>query len=221
LILSFVNPDRTVISTSFDLRNKFRRLFHKIPKASILPIEWAKVIDDIVFGQFKIYRIGHYLRMTVERQGFIGIKGRSLARTLSLSDKNILLGHCQLCERGRNFQADYWKRKTRVLNEGRSIGVVRSRKLLSFAEIEPMDCGGGNIIVSTSEKHRRKGYGKAAVAAAVKWCFDHDVRPIYYVRTDNTASIALAKGLGFKAKNREIIVEHWPGDAEDKYKIKV
>ncbi|WP_396276644.1 hypothetical protein [Haloimpatiens lingqiaonensis] len=38
---------------------------------------------------------------------------------------------------------------------------------------------------------------------ALKWCYENDIMPIYWVDTKNTYSVALAKSLGFKVKSEE------------------
>lgn len=140
---------------------------------------------------------------------------------MALADKNLILSQGQLPKRGKKYQDHCWKQNIKSIKEGRSFGLIRGRQNLSRATVEPIECGGGNISVATNEKHRKKGYGKMVVSAAVNWCFDHDILPIYYVRSDNVASIALARSLGFKLKAREIIVNHWPGDAEEKYQVNI
>lgn len=133
---------------------------------------------------------------------------------MALADKNLILSQGQLPKRGKKYQDHCWEQNIKSIKEGRSFGLIRGRQNLSRATVEPIECGGGNISVATNEKHRKKGYGKMVVSAAVNWCFDHDILPIYYVRSDNIASIALARSLGFKLKASEIIVNHWPGDAD-------
>lgn len=218
LILSFMNRQQIVISLSFDLRDKFRRLASTLPKAKRTQEQWFKIVDDFIFKQYKLYSVEHFIRMTVEPENFVAIKKRGCVRPLVLADKNLLLNQGRLPKRGNKYQDHFWKQNIKSIRESRSFGLIRGRQNLSWATVEPIYCGAGNIAVVTKEKHREKGYGKMVVSAAVKWCFDHDILPIYYVKSDNVASIALARSLGFRSKNKEIIVSHWPGDAFDKYK---
>lgn len=221
LILSFMRNGQTVISVSSDLQNKLRRLSHKLSTIKLSPVQWFKIVDDFIFEQYKLYHIEHFIRMTIEPENFVEIKKQDCVRPLVLSDKYLLLNQGQLPKRGKKYQDHFWEQNLKSIKESRSFGLIRSRQNLSWATVEPIDCGAGNIAVATKEDHRKKGYGKMVVSAAVQWCFDHDILPIYYVKSDNVASIALARSLGFKPKNKEIIVSHWPGDAEDRYRVKV
>jgi len=214
LILSFMKNRQVVISVSSDLQNKLRRLSHKLPTTKLSPDQWFKIVDDFLFDRIRLYNIEHFIRMTVEPEDFIEIKKPDCVRPLVLADKILLLNQGQLPKRGKKYQDHFWKQNIKSIKESRSFGLIRGRQNLSWATVEPIDCGAGNIAVVTKEKHRKKGYGKMVVSAAVNWCFEHDILPIYYVKSDNVASIALARSLGFKPKNKEIIVKHWPSDAD-------
>lgn len=186
----------------------------------LTPTVWFKRIDDFIYNEFKLYQIDHYIRMTIDQNDFIKIRKYDQAvRALGLADKKTIFGKGPLLQRGKKSQDHFWEQNKRYIKEGRCFGVVRKEQILSRAAVEPIECGAGNIAVATEANHRKKGYGKMVVSAAVNWCFDHDILPIYYVKSDNVASIALAKSLGFKLKNKEIIVSHWPGDAWGKYNI--
>lgn len=186
----------------------------------LAPDVWFKTIDDFIYDQFKLYQIDHYIRMTVDQKDFVKIKNcDQTVRALGLADKKTILSKRPLFQRGKKYQDHFWEQNIKYIKEGRCFGLVSKGQILSRAAVEPIECGAGNIAVYTDAKHRKRGYGKMVVSAAVKWCFEHDILPIYYVKSDNVASIALARSLGFKFKNKEIIVSHWPGDAWNKYKI--
>jgi RimJ/RimL family protein N-acetyltransferase len=53
------------------------------------------------------------------------------------------------------------------------------------------------IYTHTSAPHRRQGYGKSVVAAAVQHVLEHGRRPLYMVNQDNEPSIRLARSVGF------------------------
>jgi RimJ/RimL family protein N-acetyltransferase len=220
LLLSFLNRQQVVISTSTDLLGKVRRMTKALPQKKLSPDLWYKAIDDFLYDNFKHYQIEHFIRLTVGQKDFVKIKNcQDFVQTFNLADKKILMSEGRIPFRGKKFQEHFWKQIFESTKEGRNIGVVSNGKVLSSATIEPVECGGGNIAVYTDANHRKKGYGKMVVSAAVNWCFEHDILPIYYVKSDNIASIALARSLGFKLKNKEIIVSHWPGDAWEKYKV--
>jgi predicted GNAT family acetyltransferase len=52
-------------------------------------------------------------------------------------------------------------------------------------------------LIFTDKKHRRKGYGKALVAALCRMVNAENRTPILYVRADNATAIRLYEGLGF------------------------
>ncbi len=218
LLLSYLNNKQIVMSVSMDLVNDFRKLekyYNKIPKSERL----FKDIDNMLFDRFKVYQIDDYYRMTITKDGFVATANcYKKARPLEMADKELLLNTGQIPKRGRKFREERWRENIKSIKGGRFFGVLDQDRVKSWASVDPIECGGGNINVWTAEKHRKKGYGKMVVFAAVQWCLEHDILPIYWVRQDNKASIALAKSLGFAMKNKEIVVSHWPGDAFDKYK---
>ncbi len=93
-----------------------------------------------------------------------------------------------------------------ILKEGRRFRIKINNVTAAIGTITNIDYGGGNIAVYTNPKYRQKGYGKMVVSSCVKWCFDHEIIPIYLVDCDNTASINLAKSLGFKVFSKEYIL---------------
>jgi GNAT superfamily N-acetyltransferase len=221
LILSFMKNRQVVLSTSLDLQNKLRRLSHKHPLTKLSPDQWFKIVDDFLFDRIRLYNIERFIRMTVKQKDFRKQKKQTIVRPMDLADKKLILNQGQLPGRGKKYQDHFWKQSIKYIREGRSFGLIHDGQILSRATVEPIDYGGGNIAVATNEKHRKKGYGKMVVSAAVNWCFDHDILPIYHVRSDNVASIALARSLGFRPKNKEIIVKHWPSDADKRYRVKI
>ncbi|MDO9067211.1 MAG: GNAT family N-acetyltransferase [Deltaproteobacteria bacterium] len=220
LLLSFLNRQQVVISASTDLLGKVRRMAVTLSRKKMAPAAWFKRVDDLIYNEFKLYQIDHYIRMTIGQNDIIKLKKCDQdVRALGLADKKTIFGKGPLLQRGKKSQDHFWEQNKRYIKEGRCFGLVRNGQILSRAAVEPIECGGGNIAVATEANHRKKGYGKMVVSAAVNWCFEHDILPIYYVKSDNVASIALARSLGFKLKNKEIIVSHWPGDAWNKYKV--
>lgn len=218
LIVSFFNKKQIVVSLSSDLLKIFNKHPNDLARMSHFPDALFKAIDDIIFTRFKHYQIENFIRMTV---GLI-FKGKRdhdrKVRPLVFNDKMAVLNIGNLPGRGVKFREKVWSQNIDSIREGRSFGVFGNGRLISWGKVEPIECQGGNIAVWTSEKHRNKGYGKMVVSAAMEWCIAHGILPIYLVRCDNRASIALAKSLGFVMKNKEIIVSHWPGDALNKYK---
>ena len=54
-----------------------------------------------------------------------------------------------------------------------------------------------DIGVLVRADYRRRGLGKAVVSEICKWCFAHDVVPMYRVFTYNAASLRIPQALGF------------------------
>lgn len=78
--------------------------------------------------------------------------------------------------------------------------------LISYAKFSDIDFGGANIVVWTDELYRRRGIGKLLVKKLLTLCNEHSFTPIYLVDEKNTASIRLAKSIGFKLFSKELIV---------------
>lgn len=220
LLVSFLNKKQVVLSLSSDLLNVFKRHANDLVRKTHQPDALFKTLDDIIFTRFKHYQIEKFIRMTVGSRYLKSKRNHDRkVRPLVLMDRNAILNIGKLPDRGGRFRDNVWSQNIVSIREGRNFGVIGNGRIISWAMVEPIECHGGNIAVWTSEKHRKKGYGKMVVSVAVEWCIDHGILPIYSVRDDNKASIALAKSLGFVMKNKEIIVSHWPGDAWNKYKV--
>ena len=180
--------------------------------------EWVRCIDDFLYDQFQTYRVEQFHRMTVGADSLADVgSSLELVRPLTHGDKGLIFGHEGLRNRGERVREHSWTYHVKSINDGRSFAIVGDGELLSESSITDVECGGGNIAVSTTDAHRRKGYGKAVVHRAATWCFRNGVVPVYWVNTENTASTALAKSLGFTVMNDEIVVTHWPGDAADRF----
>lgn len=220
LLLSFLNQRQVAISVSADLLQSIRSLAVGLSGKILSPDKWVKTIDDLIFDKYKTYQIEQLLRMSVEPNNFTAAKKPNrIIRPLKSADKKIVMSDGQLPMRGRKYRDHFWSENMKKIKGGRCIALFHRGQIVSRASIHPIEAGAGNIGVWTHEKHRKKGYGKAVVSVAVKWCFEHDILPIYWVRHDNKGSIALARSLGFSVMNKEIGVAHWPGDAWNKFKV--
>jgi GNAT superfamily N-acetyltransferase len=219
LILSFFAPDRIVLSVSWDLEAPARELAGTLETAGADRMELVRCLDDFLFDRFRTYRVEQFQRMTVDEGTLLDAGSRlELVRPLSQGDKGLVFNHEGLRNRGQRVREHNWEYDSKLINEGRLFAIVEGGKLLSQSSITEVECGGGNIAVSTDDAHRRKGYGKAVVHRATTWCFRNGIVPIYWVNADNAASISLARSIGYKAMHDEIVVTHWPGDAVDRFK---
>ena len=66
----------------------------------------------------------------------------------------------------------------------------------------------GNLVVWVEESRRRLGIAESLVRLMIKKCYEEEIEPMYVVKTDNHASIALATKLGFEVKQRELVVSY-------------
>ncbi|WIV11539.1 GNAT family N-acetyltransferase [Proteiniborus sp. MB09-C3] len=118
--------------------------------------------------------------------------------------KEIFMNDLENIEEAKKMEI--WERKKGEILEGRKFVVLEGKKIVSACKISDIDFGGGNIAVWTDSNYRNKGFGKAVVSEAVKWCINNNILPIYWVDSENTASINLAKNLGFEIRAKEIVV---------------
>lgn len=79
-------------------------------------------------------------------------------------------------------------------------------KIASLAFVSNIYFNGANIVVSTDQQYRNKGYGKAVVASLCNSLTENEILPIYWVNIDNIPSIRLAKNLNFHTFAEEIVV---------------
>lgn len=99
-----------------------------------------------------------------------------------------------------------WKEILPYVSEGRWFVHIQDGKIVARAYISDLDFNGGNIAVWTDPDYRRKGYGRAVTAQAVRWCLEHKVLPVYLVEKENFPSLKTARSLGFETMFEEIIV---------------
>ncbi len=95
------------------------------------------------------------------------------------------------------------KRQQRYIEQKNKFIVKKDGQIAAIARITDVDHGGGNIAVYSNPEFRRKGYGQMVARKCIDWCADHNLIPIYLVDVDNTASVKLAKSLGFTCYSKE------------------
>lgn len=76
-------------------------------------------------------------------------------------------------------------------------GSGEGSEILASAGLNWQSSRFAEIYTHTSAPHRRQGYGKSVVAAAVQHVLEHGRRPIYIVSHENEPSIRLARSVGF------------------------
>jgi RimJ/RimL family protein N-acetyltransferase len=89
---------------------------------------------------------------------------------------------------------------------GRPRFVIRHRaddnQVLAVASVNWQTPHFADVSVNTQANARQQGYGRSVLAALVNYLLEEGIQPIYNVRTDNAASIRLARGLGFFNRGR-------------------
>lgn len=105
-----------------------------------------------------------------------------------------------------SFKEKKWKQLKYILDSGMIYVVPNNNKIVSMAFTSDVYNKGANIVVTTNEDYRRKGYGKMAVALLTNSILEKDLLPIYFVNINNEASINLAKSLEYENMVQEIVV---------------
>jgi RimJ/RimL family protein N-acetyltransferase len=83
-------------------------------------------------------------------------------------------------------------------------GYVIGGEIVAVAHYDLWAPYAASIGVITHPAHRGRGYGKAAVSAAMRHAFAQGHLVVYQTLLDNTASVALARDLGCKAYARTV-----------------
>lgn len=96
----------------------------------------------------------------------------------------------------------------RYLDEYRKYAAVIEGELIGYCKVSDVIAGYGNLVVWVEESRRRLGIAESLVRLMIKKCYEEEIEPMYVVKTDNHASIALAQKLGFQVKQRELVVSY-------------
>lgn len=161
-------------------------------------------IDDAFCDLVDEYWIQKMFRMSVSENELRKPKNSNLVEPFSEKHKELYLMNFGL--RGEKYKEKKWTFMQQLRDEGRYFVIIDNDLIASFAYISDIQVGGANIVVLTKPEFRKKGYGKAVVYAATKWCFQNDLIPIYLVSQANLASVNLAMSLGFKTRAEEVVV---------------
>ena len=165
--------------------------------------DFQGTIGDVhrVFNNFKSIDEGYRLR-EMKRFAYIGTKmqvEKSIRLTMDIIDE-------LLFKYDTSGRKEYISRKGRILDEGRQYVIIDNNSIASLGFISDIQCGGGNVVVSTKEEYRGKGYGKDVVRACVNWSLENNILSIYLVESTNKSSVAIAESLGFKCMCKEFII---------------
>lgn len=94
------------------------------------------------------------------------------------------------------------------LEEYRKYIALMNGDLVGYCKVSDVISCFGNLVVWVEESRRRLGIAENLVRLMIKKCHEEGIEPMYVVKTDNYASIALAKKLGFQVKQRELVVSY-------------
>lgn len=105
-----------------------------------------------------------------------------------------------------SFKEKKWKKLKNIIDTEMIYIIKTENKITSMAYVSDIFAEGANIVVSTDEKNRKKGYGKKVVARLTNSVIERKLLPIYFVNINNKPSINLAKSLGYINIADEIVV---------------
>lgn len=81
-------------------------------------------------------------------------------------------------------------------------------ELIGYCKVSDVISDYGNLVVWVEESKRRLGIAESLVRLMIHKCYEERIVPMYVVKTDNLASKALAKKLGFHVIQRELVVSY-------------
>lgn len=171
-----------------------------LPYKDLDSMELPQILKFFFDKKFEKYSVRKMSRMTLESSL---IHNETMEIVVKLT-KEILMDH--LHGESEEVKNRIWLRKKEEVIQGRQYVILQDHKIVSYCKISDINYCGGNLVVYTSDKCRCKGYGKAVVTEAIKWCKENEVIPVYWVDQNNMPSVALAKGLGLQMKAEEIVV---------------
>ena len=104
---------------------------------------------------------------------------------------------------GRHEQIEY-----RYLEAYKKYIALIDNELIGYCKVSDVISDYGNLVVWVEESKRRSGIAESLVRLMINKCYEERIVPMYVVKTDNHASKALAKKLGFHVIQRELVVSH-------------
>lgn len=83
-----------------------------------------------------------------------------------------------------------------------------NEELVGYCKVSDVISDYGNLVVWVEESKRRLGIAESLVKLMINKCYEERIVTMYVVKTDNHASKALAKKLGFQLIQRELVVSY-------------
>lgn len=102
---------------------------------------------------------------------------------------------------GKHDQIEY-----RYLEAYKKYIALINDELIGYCKVSDVISDYGNLVVWVEESKRRLGIAESLVRLMINKCYEERIAPMYVVKTDNHASKALAKKLGFRVIQRELVV---------------
>ena len=96
----------------------------------------------------------------------------------------------------------------KYLEEYRKYIALINGELAGYCKVSDVIAGYGNLVVWVEEPRRRLGIAESLVKLMIDKCYEERIIPMYVVKTNNHASLSLAKKLGFQVKQRELVVSY-------------
>lgn len=200
--------EKIIFSVSPDFYLDFCRTFENLNEKHLSETLFQH-IDDFFMDYDLPHRMQRMLRFSTDATRIHFDEDIKRVETLTLSQKELFFD--LYVKRGRKYKEKQWKIFEPIVREGRFFYFPLNQTIAAYAYISDIVDNGGNIVVATSPEFRNQGLGKAVVAKAADWCFEHAVIPVYLVSCGNKPSIRLADSLGFERKAGEIIVSSFQG----------
>ncbi|MEN8151326.1 MAG: GNAT family N-acetyltransferase [Planctomycetota bacterium] len=202
-LLATVWRDRVVFSVDPAHEDRVRRWFGDL-EFDALDDALLGEMDDCFHEVLPLRDPWRMLRLTVTPQDLVLPAG--IERVEVVTEEHRDAYHARMRPRGKRTRRFSWVRSRKIREEGRKFAVMEDGEVAADGFVSDIDHRGGNLAVHTAEKHRRKGHGAAVVAAAARWCFEHDVVPVYWVEQKNEPSVHLAEALGFARRHEELTI---------------
>jgi GNAT superfamily N-acetyltransferase len=196
----WLNDGRSVISVPPGLADAVRAGLHSVRSAEDMSNpDVARPLTSVVdtwrrqAGLVESDRLLHGLILACNRKTF---------RPYTLTE-------CQPIRSDSVRAAEGIHMPTHCLPDGSVFGVAADGKIVSVAyahRIGDAEAQVADIGVETAEGYRRRGYAKAAVSAVVQAYLQRGGEALYGCASDNVASIATARSVGFVSYARSMVL---------------
>jgi|GEM_PF-969491 len=210
-LISTVINGKLIYSVSPKLADEFSNAIGE-HQSKLVNSDLCKEIDDIFIYMLPALAYNPMLmhRMTLDDVDYS--PDSENYDVIALTEGSKTLFEKQSVHRGRKLTEFMWNARLETIRAGRYFAIIENDEIASSSFISDIDNRAANIVVSTKDKYRNRGYGRSVVMRATVWCIQNGIRPIYLVDVNNIPSIKLAERLGFKRKAQEIVVSTYNRD---------